>query len=374
MLHYQKRHSLVAKRSNAQKVYVPANARENQYLLLSFRPSYELVSQLTQQLTDDYGLFYQILSQQFFELCEAHGLHNTHVIANQKLARVRFNEEQQIIETAEQLLFFYNPGYHTGHHSFVEKSQLAEKIDFLILSTGENVRENAHYFHQQTIELLNDLAKRFAIPLSEFKIKDHQHLTYDIYAPERGDRQTKTHGLRDLSFRYQQQSLELPIDFNRQTYAIANLPMTLRLSKTVEYETNSEPCYGRLYQRIADEFDAIAKKYELSKVAFLANGKAPIVRLANDNNVLLGKELNYLYFDLQKESSSMLGAWQNDELTDTLYLVFCADEVALYRNSYAKFVNQLTLAVKELCLTLGYEPQKDVVMLRFFQHLSYQLT
>ena len=70
----------------------------------------------------------------------------------------------------------------------------------------------------------------------------------------------------------------------------------------------------------------------------------------------------------------MLGAWQNDELTDTLYLVFCADEVALYRNSYAKFVNQLTLAVKELCLTLGYEPQKDVVMLRFFQHLSYQLT
>lgn len=86
---------------NPHRVYIPTNARANQYLLAEFKPDAAFYQQF-----DSTEQAYQQLAQQLFSLAEAHGLRNVQLIANDKLPVVRFHQEAYSLQTEKQILFF----------------------------------------------------------------------------------------------------------------------------------------------------------------------------------------------------------------------------------------------------------------------------
>lgn len=87
--------------SHQQKVYIPKEARTNQYITAEIKVTDELLAQYP-----DYHSCYQTLSRIIFNLAEQHDLRNVHVITNDKLPVVRYHTEAYCFQTAEQILFF----------------------------------------------------------------------------------------------------------------------------------------------------------------------------------------------------------------------------------------------------------------------------
>ena len=373
MLQLKKRPSIIRKRSTANKVYVPGNARDNHYLLVSFRPEHVALatddSEAKKTFSDDYRQF----SEQFFSLCQRYDLHNTHIIANGKLARVRYGEEQQHIETDEQIIFFYHPAMHTGHHLFVNDGQSVDKIDLLFLASGEQLRETAYLFHQQVMALMAEFALLMNVPLSQIKVKDHQHLTYDLYAHERGHKQTKTHGLRQLRYRYQEQGLEISEHSQNLTYAITNIPVNLTMRQKIHQNFDEHIRYRDFYQSVISQVTQLCRQYELSHWVLVANGQIPLIRASTQHSVPARRELLDIGIEAVQAHEPLIYV-DEARLVDSLSLVFIGTDQDLQRNGYGKFVNQLSLLIKELSLSLGLEPERDALILRFFQHLSYKLS
>ncbi|MBE0363323.1 hypothetical protein PULV_a3511 [Pseudoalteromonas ulvae UL12] len=369
MLQLKKRPSIIHKRSSANKVYVPGNARDNHYLLVSFRPEHVALATTDPRFADNYRQF----SEQFFALCQRYELHNTHIIANGKLARVRYGEEQQHIETDEQIIFFYHPAMHTGHHLFVNEAQTVDKIDLLFLASGEQLRETAYLFHQQVMALMAEFALLMNVPLNQIKVKDHQHLTYDLYAHKRGHKQTKTHGLRQLSYRYQEQGLEISPHSQNLTYAITNIPVNLTMRQKIHQEFDEHIRYRDFYQSVITQVTRLCRQYELSHWVLVANGQIPLIRATTQHAESARRELLDIGMDAVQAYQPLIFV-DEAQLVDSLSLVFIATDQDLQRNGYGKFVNQLTMMIKELSVSLGLEPERDALILRFFQHLSYKLS
>ena len=127
-------------RGHQHKVFIPSNARENQYLLAKF----ELTDQLLEQFStlidsgsdSPYGAFYHHLAEQFFEVCDRHGLDAGQFVANDKFIRVRYCPEKFSVETDQQVIFLYSPKYHSGNHAYVNGKKRVRKIKLVFLATG----------------------------------------------------------------------------------------------------------------------------------------------------------------------------------------------------------------------------------------------
>lgn len=375
MLKLNSRVHLIRKRSAAHKVYVPSNGRENQYLLVEFKPSSTLLDLVTKsdQAGVHFAEFYRHLSHVFFDLCEKFELSNVSFIAKNKLVRVMYAEEQQVLETDQQLLFMYNPKIHKGLKTFFNPDLLADKISLLFLATGDEIRDQAPQFHQQVSRLMDAFAKRIHLDLGSFKVRDHQHLTYDIFASQKGYKKTITHGFRPIATRYQQQAMLLPEGNNNMTFAVASLPITKLLLQGCEIDETAEDPYNPLYTYVSDLFVKIAKDYNLNQLALVANGKVPIIRQDNEDYVLPQGEIINFGFKPNGSGGLYVSQWDSKNLVDNIKLVFIATNSDTNRRGYGRFVNHLTHVLKELCSALGYAPEKDTITLRFHQHLMYFL-
>lgn len=109
--------------SHQQKVYIPKEARTNQYITAEIKVTDELLNQYP-----DYQSCYQTLSRLIFNLAEQHDLRNVHVITNDKLPVVRYHTEAYCFQTTEQILFFYNPAYHEAQNLFSQENYRARKL------------------------------------------------------------------------------------------------------------------------------------------------------------------------------------------------------------------------------------------------------
>ena len=67
--------SIVRKRTASQKAYIPANARDNQYILAEFALSDQLLSQLSSQ--ENYYDCYQSLADLLFTLSNDYAITNS---------------------------------------------------------------------------------------------------------------------------------------------------------------------------------------------------------------------------------------------------------------------------------------------------------
>ncbi|NMP17663.1 DUF3083 family protein [Thalassotalea sp. Y01] len=375
MLQSQSRIGLIRKRSAQHKVLVPANVRENQYILVEFKPNLALLELIAG--SHGHGVyftdFYRNLSHSFFNLCERHGFENVSFIGKNKLVRVMYAQEQQVLETDQQILFMYDPSMHTGLTTFFNADVLADKIQLLFLATGDELRFNAPQFHAGVTALIEEFANLLKVDVGSFKVRDHQHLTYDVFARKKGCDKSITHSFRPITKRYQQQSLLLPADNNDMTFAVVNLPIHRQLLQFCEIDEAAPDPYNPLYTFVSDKFVKIAKQYNLNQLAIIANGKIPIIRRDNENYVLPKGELLNLGFKPVGSEGLYVSQWDSKNLVDSIRLVFIASQNDINKYGYGRFVNHLSEAVRQLANELNYSQVKDSIVLRFHQHLMYSI-
>ena len=367
--------SIIRKRSAAHKAYLPGNLRDNQYVLAEFSLTDDLFQQLSGKYSElksqPYYDFYHKLSALFFKLSEEVEFTNCQFIANDKLARVRYSEEMHQWQSKQQILFNYNPVSHHLKKSFFDGNKRAKKICLLFLATGDEIRLNAASFHSKVRLLVEKLCEKILLDKSDIRLRDHQHLTYDLFAKDKGCTSTQTHKLREIKKRYTNQNVQLPSYYSAMNYAVITLNITNELLQQVEIDTHSPDPYNPLYTYLTDIFTMAAKRYNLNNGALIANGLVPIVRYSIHEIVSRVGELQMLGYNPEQSPCGIISKWRAAQLTDNIQLVFVATPENSSEHGFGRFLNQIEQAMKLMALELAIEPSKEEVMIRFHQHLAY---
>jgi len=367
--------SIIRKRSAAHKAYLPGNVRDNQYILAEFSLSDELLQKFSGKYSgmkpQPYYDFYQKLSTLFFELTEEVELDNCQFIANDKLARVRYSQEMHQWQTNQQILFYYNPGSHHLKKSFFDGSKRTKKICLLFLATGHDIRVNAASFHSRVSSLVEKFCEKINLDKSDIRLRDHQHLTYDLFAKNKGCTSTQTHKLRGINKRYASQEVLVPNYHSAMNYAVVTLNISNELLQQVEIDSHSNDPYNPLYTYLTDVFTMAAKRYNLNNGALIANGLVPIVRYSIHEIVSRVGELQMLGYNPEQSPCGIVSKWDAKELTDSVHLVFVATPEDNSEHGYGRFLNQIEQAMQLMAVELEIEPTKEEMMIRFHQHLAY---
>jgi len=364
-------------RGHANKVYLPSNARYNQYLLAEFKITDELIARFNQTSNNDklkpWLGFYQSLSEVFFNQCEQADIENVHLIANDKLPRVRYSEELRCWQTPQQMLVFYNPAYHQSYKSHFDSSIRAKKVSLLFLATGEDIRINAAKYHAKVAKLLTQLLAQLGVDSQAVRLRDHQHLTYNLFARHKGVEGTHSHTLRLIKNRYQSCDVNLPEQNDTMSYVVASLPITRTLLKRVAVDFDDNYPYAKLYQMLSAACLEAAAKYKLTNGAFIADGSTPIIRNSSNTPEQCSGELTMLGFDPQQPKNNFIVRSQDDQLADYAQIIFAASNTNIEANGYGRFVESIDKALRSMAKTLSLVPERDEITVRFHQHLAYHL-
>ncbi len=378
--------SIIRKRSAEHTSYLPSNARDNQYILAEFTITDELIQRFSaaknkngKYSPENYCGFYQRLAKILFDLSDLFKVENCLFIANDKLTRVRFNQEMHQWQTNQQILFYYNPQTHQLKKSFFDANKRAKKISLLFLTKGQNIRDNAAKYHERITQLVTAFAKEVVIDINDVRLRDHQHITYDLFNENKQDSSKhdnvdttkQTHKLRPIIDRYASQQVALPEFHSAMTYAIINLPISNRLLNMVDVDPSSADPYNPLYTYLTDTFTQSAKRYNLNNGALIANGLVPIVRYSIHEITSRMGELQMLGYNPEQNPCGIVSKWDASELVDNVQLVFVATNKNQTEHGFGQFLNQIEQAMKLMATELEMEPHKEEVIIRFHQHVAY---
>ena len=367
--------SISRTRSAQHKVYIPSSARENQYLLAKFVITDEMLATFSIAENNDqpYQHFYQSLAKIFFKINDDLDIENGQFVANDKFTRVRFSPEKLTAQTDQQIIFLYNSHYHNSQNSYFDGNKRAKKINLVFLANGSEIRHDAAKFHKKVKQAVALFSQQIGLKGQDIRICDHQHLTYDLFAKDKGVEGTQAHKFRSMKNRYRSDDLVLPDNTDALTYAIVDIPLNRRIRKlaTVD-ETSSEP-YSPLYNLIADAFISAAKKHNLNNAAIIANGLIPIVRRSDDEVVVANGELQMLGYNPKHTSGGYTCKWSADKLVDAVQLIFVASEQHSTHHGYGKFLNQIEHALHSLAELLDYIASKEEMLVRFHQHIGFYI-
>jgi len=367
--------SIVRKRSAAHKAYIPSNARDNQYILAEFAITDELIKLIAPDTSKNsaqpYYHFYQSLSQLLFTLSNDYDIKSSLFIANDKLVRVRYSQEMHQWQTSQQILFYYDPQSHELQNSFFDASIRAKKITLLFLASGDDIRINAALFHQKVTGLLANFIEQIKLPTKAIRLRDHQHLTYDLFAKNKGCLGTQAHKLRPIYDRYKSQDVVISAECSAISYAVINLTVNNRILGLVDIDANSTDPYNPLYTYLTDTFSLVAKRFNLNNGALIANGLVPIVRHSLHEITSKMGELQMLGYNPNLSPCGLISKWKADELVNNVQLIFVATTDDSKNSGYAKFVNQIEQAMRLLATELEIPINKDELTLRFHQHIAY---
>ena len=367
--------SIIRKRIAAHEVFLPGNVRDNQYVLAEFHITDELFKQFSGKYSElkpqPYYDFYQQISSLFFELTNEVELDNCQFIANDKLARVRYSQEMHQWQTNQQILFYYNPQSHCLKKSFFDGNKRSKKICLLFLSTGNDIRICAADFHDKVRSVVQKFSKKISLNINDMRVRDHQHLTYDLFAKEKGCNTKQIHHLREIRQRYSNQNVSLPALCSGMNYAVATLNITNELLQKVDIDSHSNDPYNPLYSYLTDIFTMAARRYNLNNGALIANGLVPIVRYSIHEIVSRVGELQMLGYNPEQSPCGIVSKWNASELTDSVQLVFVSTPEDNTEQGYGGFLNQIEQALKLMAVELDIMPTKEDIMVRFHQHIAY---
>jgi len=367
--------SIVRKRSAVHKAYIPSNARDNQYILAEFAITDELIKLISPNISKNsiqpYYHFYQNLSQLLFTLSNDYAIKSSLFIANDKLVRVRYSQEMHQWQTSQQILFYYDPQNHELQNSFFDASIRAKKITLLFLATGEEIRFNAALFHQKVSGLLKNFTQQIKLASKAIRLRDHQHLTYDLFAKNKGYLGSQAHKLRPIYERYKSQNVVISPQCSAISYAVINLTIDNRLLALVDIDANAKDPYNPLYAYLTDIFSLVAKRFNLNNGALIANGLVPIVRHSLHEIISKMGELQMLGYNPKQSPCGLISKWKADELVDNVQLIFVATAEDSQHCGYGRFVNQIEQAMRLLATELEIPINKDELTLRFHQHIAY---
>lgn len=365
--------SILRKRRASEKVYVPKQARDNQYIIAEMPLTDKLlelvVGEVDLSAEKPYQKFYQTLAKLAFDVVEEFNIPHANFIANSRLVRVRHSEEQQVLHTPQQSFFFYSPLHNSTFKGYFDGAHRSNKVKFLFLATGDELRVNSGAFHKQVHEAVQELSKRIGLEPGDLKVRDHQHLTYDLFAKEKGRKEVIPHTFREIAQRYVQQGYEITGPHTFITYAVVSLPMTRRLLKNVELDHDATDLFKPLYEKIEKAFKNSAAKHNLTHAAMIANGNTVIVRYDEDENTIFNGEIISLGFNPKNDITDIVSLYDPEKLVDNIRLVYFADKYDETHHTYGKFVNQVTQAINTLAAELNWNKERDYVLMRLHQQL-----
>lgn len=350
--------------SSAHRAYIPTNAHSNQYILAEIKTNDEFYQQFSSP--ED---CYAKLSQRFFRLAEDASLHNVHFIANDKLPVVRYHTEFLSFQTERQILFFYNPRYHEAQNQFLKNGHKARKIRLLFLATGTELRANSAEFHRKVQRVLQAFKADLPNIALDLKVRDHQHLSFDLFAADKNHRETYAYKLRSLPARYEKRQCHLPEHHGALTYVTTSIPLSRRIKFHLKLNDHQ---YSSLYTRIQQAFEKVCEEQGLDHVAFVANGKTPLIRSRKVDICESNQELQKISFDTSSPSKPVI-FWEEDKLVESLNFIFVASDDDNTQWGYGRFVNRIQSALTLLAKEIGVQPDNDDVIVRFYQHISYYL-
>ncbi|MFC3032070.1 DUF3083 family protein [Pseudoalteromonas fenneropenaei] len=350
---------------NLHRVYIPTSARNNHYILAEFKPEDSFY-----HCFDDIESCYERIARQLFALCDEYELHNVHLIANDKLPVVRFHEEAYTLQTEKQMLFFYNPRYHEAHKTYFDATWKARKIRILFLATGEELRAQAANFHTRVRKVLAELKARLPEPEFQYRVRDHQHLTYDLFAKQKGNKESYGYKLRALYPRYQARNCVLPAEHSEMTYATFSIPVT-RAIKTAYQTITLDGHYSGFYNLIADKFQSACAQRQLTHCAMVADGRLPIVRSSKFDNSDMNRELQKLSFDQNSDTPQINIIFNEQKLVEMMHFVVVAKRSDKHDMGYGKFMNQVEAMIRDFAAVFPISAEKQDLNVRFFQHISY---
>lgn len=365
--------SILRKHRAGDKVYLPKDSRDNQYILAEFGLSDKLLDSIVGSVNLDakkpYQTFYQKLSVAIFNIIEKHGIEHVNLVANNKLVRVRYSSEQQVLHTEQQSFFFYCPSHNATFKGYFDGAVRARKIKLLFLATGEDLRLNSANFHQKVFNTVKEISEKFELATDEVKVRDHQHITFDIFAREKGLKDTITHSFREMADRYASQGFNMGNEHTSLTYTVASIPMARRLLKGVNIDYESDQPYKELYQKLEDAFKVAVEQNDVKHAAFLGINSSPIVRYNTEDRLNLNGEIVGIGFDPSKKDSFVRCMWDGETLVDTIRFIFFAGESDETNNNYGKFANQSIQSVKDFADAVNWKKDHDDIIVRIHQHI-----
>lgn len=351
--------------STQHRVYIPTNARANHYLLAEISPTENFYASFS-----DTDSCYNRIAKQLFASCDEYELHNVHLLANDKLPVVRFHDESYQLETAKQMLFFYNPRYHESHKLHYAPAYKSKKIRLLFLATGDDLRSSSAQFHCKVQKVLDNLQAHLFSGQPQFKLRDHQHLTYDLFAKNKGWNESYGYKLRSLYPRYLARQCKLPVEHAQMTYATFSIEVS-RGIKTQFQSLINQGNYAEFYNHFEQSFKVCCQKYELSHGAMVANGARPIVRNSQIDRNEGNAELQKISFDMNEEANQIHVYFDAEKMVESLHFVIVATDKHNLEMGYGRFMNQVEKAIHAMCSTLAINKERQDLSVRFFQHISY---
>lgn len=369
--------SIIRKRSAMHKAYIPANARDNQYILAELSLTDSLLKEVSPALYEDnpqpYFQCYQTLSKLLLNLAGEFNIESSIFVANDKLVRVRYSQEMHQWQTSQQILFYYDPQRHKLQNAFFNADKRAKKITLLFLATGDDIRLNAGQFHDKVMRLLQSFQQHLSITPHAIRLRDHQHITYDLFAKQKGFAGSQAHKFRTIAQRYLSQNVNLSHQHSSINYAVANLTIDHRLLNLVEIDNKAKDRYNPLYTYLTDTFSTVAKRFNLNNGALIANGLIPIVRHSLHEIVSKIGELQMLGYNPELSQCGIVSKWQADQLVENVQLIFVASKGNQDEHGFGKFLNQIEQALKLLATELELSPEQDELVIRFHQHIAYDV-
>lgn len=357
------------------KVYIPSSARDNQYLMAKIPLTDEFLAKYSDLIDNDsdtpYEKLYQTLSDKFFAINDKLAIESTQFIANDKFARVRFSPEKLTAQTKQQVLFLYNPKYHASQNSFYNGQNLAKKITLVFLPNGDDIRLQSAKFHMLVKKAVEAFSKEALVSPADIRFCDHQHLTYDLFAKNKGIEGSQSHKFRTMTDRYSVDKLSIPQSADALTYAVVDFPINRRIRALAPVDENPQERYNPLYNLISDTFISSAKHYNLNNGAVIANGLVPIVRRGEDENVIRNGELLMLGYNPTHTSCGYTCKWNSAKLVDSIQLIFVASEQDKNAHGYGKFFNNIEQALRSFTDQLGFVPDKEEMTVRLHQHVGF---
>lgn len=369
--------SILRKHRAGDRVYIPSDSRDNQYILAEIQLTDALIEKVVGKVDESsekpYQAFYQKLSHQIFEVVEQHGLTHVNFVANNKLVRVRYSGEQQVLHTSQQSFFFYCPEHNSTFKGYYDGAIRARKVKVLFLATGDELRLNSGKFHHSVFKAVKDISEKVGLEAGAIKLRDHQHLTFDLFAKEKGHKETITHSFREIADRYQSQGKKIIGDHTSITYAIASVPMARRLLKGTEIDYNSSTPFTKLYEEIEATFKDACSKNNINQAAMIANGVSPFVRYDESETAEVQGELISIGVNPNNDQSRFCVHWDGEKLVDTIRFVFFADDTDENNNNYGKFVNQVNQTVTAFADGMNWKRENDDLIMRVHQHIMQKV-
>lgn len=366
----------LTRRQNAQyKVYLPASARETQYLLAKFDLSDELLEAFADKIDmasdQPYRAFYETLSELFFNIAHELDIDCGQFVANDKFLRVRFCEELLTPQTKQQLFFLYNPRYHSAEKSYFDPTVRAQKIKLLFLANGEQVRLDAAKFHKKVSLAISRFAERAGLKKTPIRVCDHQHLTFDLFAQEKGIGASQTHKFRTIPLRYMADDIELPEHIEPVTYVVADIPLNRRMRSLVDINLSDETPYKPLYEMVEKVVFDAAKETGIKNIVISGNGMVPVVRFAEEEQTDFDGELLRIGTNPSLNSERMQAEWDGKELENKVQVVFIANNAAEVKRAYGRFYQIVEKTLKIAAASLDFVNEKEEIKVRFHQHVGY---